>query len=387
MPNLIAAPAQAGPKTHALVIGVSRYRHIGDGEEPTEAGEALQLEQLSSAARSASEIARWLLPGTPSGYRNPEAPLASLRVLLSPSDGEDIAEEIAALLPAEHAATRAAVQDEFLAFKKDAESDRDNVAIVYVAGHGVQLSKRGAVVLLEDVGDEAHPTLLHGAIDMVACHAAMNHTKGARDQFWFVDACRQRPDVARQFETMRGALAPDERIGQVNASPLYLAAGPRESAFARPNETSLFSEALLWAVAGGAARGPDALHDGYHVSVLSLTEALVPRVSQLAQGGGEEQLVEPTGLMRNAVFHRFEGRPRVRVQLGLSPLEPGTVASLLPNAQPPATTFDDWPVDALVDAGLYLLEVVPPAPFERTQQIVNASPPGPFATSVELERK
>ena len=78
--------------THALVIGVSRYR-FADGPESTPEGEAWGIENLSSAARSASEFAAWLV----GEYRNLENPLASLRVLLSPSEGETIHPAIQAL--------------------------------------------------------------------------------------------------------------------------------------------------------------------------------------------------------------------------------------------------------------------------------------------------
>jgi len=91
MPSLIDEDLTQ-PGTHALVIGVSEYLHFGDGADPTPQGEEFQMEQLSAAARSASEFARWLLQD----YRCQRAPLRSLRVLLSPSPGEQTEPEIAA---------------------------------------------------------------------------------------------------------------------------------------------------------------------------------------------------------------------------------------------------------------------------------------------------
>ena len=71
--------------THAFVVGVSHYPFL-DGPEATPLGEQLGMANLSSAARSASEVAAWLL----GEYRCPEAPLASVRLLLSPVDGESL---------------------------------------------------------------------------------------------------------------------------------------------------------------------------------------------------------------------------------------------------------------------------------------------------------
>ena len=117
------------------------------------------LEQLTSAANSASEFAAWVLQE----YRCQRAPLRSLRVLLSPSKGEAVHPAIAALLPNNHAATIANVTAAIGEFKKAADRYSDNLLLVYIAGHGVQLTKTGAIVLLEDF---AGPEQLHALPSM-----------------------------------------------------------------------------------------------------------------------------------------------------------------------------------------------------------------------------
>ena len=72
-----------GPATRALVIGVSAYPYA-DGPEATESGRKSGIGHLSSASRSASEFAAWLM----TEYRQPGKPLVSLRLLVSPIDGE-----------------------------------------------------------------------------------------------------------------------------------------------------------------------------------------------------------------------------------------------------------------------------------------------------------
>ena len=65
----VAAPAV----THAFVVGVSHYPFL-DGPQMTDQGQQLGLANLSSAARSASELVGWLL----NEYRCAEAPLSPL---------------------------------------------------------------------------------------------------------------------------------------------------------------------------------------------------------------------------------------------------------------------------------------------------------------------
>ncbi|QRN83179.1 caspase family protein [Chloroflexota bacterium] len=234
------------PGTHALVIGVSEYLHLVDGKDPTPTGISFGMEQLSAAARSASEFAAWLL----NEYQCDHAPLRSLRVLLSPADGEEINPDIAALLPVDSSATTNNVRIDLGEFRHACDASVDNIAIVYIAGHGVQITKTGAIVLLSDFGDTHFLSQLEGAIDMAGVHAGMNHPNTAKTQFWFVDACRQQPAIAKKFETLSGAITLDEPIGATETSPLFLAAGTGTQAYARVGGVTLFNEALLWALRG-----------------------------------------------------------------------------------------------------------------------------------------
>jgi hypothetical protein len=371
------------PATHALVIGVSAYRHAGDGDEPTPVGQSFEIESLTSAARSASEFAGWLLET----YRNPKAPLSSLHVLLSPSQGEIIDKRVQALLPAKFSAGRSAVEEDLKAFRALCDSSRANVGIVYLAGHGVQLTKHGAVVLLEDFGSSSHLTRLEGAIDAAGCHDGMNHPGTAQTQFWFVDACRQVPKVAQRFESLAGALTLDEPIGQADVSPLFLAASTREPGFGRIGGTSLFWEALQDGLSGAAAQGPVPGCNDWHVSVSTLIPFLESRVKRLAAKEGEDQNVDVTGRVAEAVIHRFQESPLVDLQLDIRPSAAARSAraSLLLNAKKNVLNgHRTWPLKKKLPAGLYLLKVAADAPYHSLQDILNLQPPT-FARSVEVE--
>src|SRR5688500_4570859 len=79
-----AAPPAVG-QLHALVIGVSYYDHLPRPNEfPPLGRETLQLCQVETPATSAYNFAKWLRDK----YRNPAAPLATLRVVMSPSLAE-----------------------------------------------------------------------------------------------------------------------------------------------------------------------------------------------------------------------------------------------------------------------------------------------------------
>jgi hypothetical protein len=312
-------------------------------------------------------------------YCNPDVPLASLRVLLSPAAGESIHPDIAAHLNGPAPATRAAVEAELRQFRDDCRKNPQNAAFVYIAGHGIQLNKRGAVVLLHDFGDPEHVTELQGAVDVVRCHDGMDENGIAQNQIWFCDACRQEPAVARRFERLEGALALSEGLGQVSASPLFLASSARQNAFAETDGTSIFSRALLWALRGGGAAGPDNHCDMWHVGTTQLIQALPQKVKSILADYAEEQNVDVTGRVLEMVAQRFTDPPPVDIVVNLRPedAQPPPIAELLfDGKEPPLNVSMQWPLRYRGPAGLYLLSVLAQPPFGPNKtRILNAAPP------------
>lgn len=369
------------PGTHALVIGVSRYRHLVDGVAPTPTAAEFELEQLTAAARSASEFAAWLLDDV-NGYHKPAAPPRSLRVLLSPQPGELIAPTIAARAADVRAATLANVEEAVEEFVQAANTHRDNVAIVYIAGHGVQISSAGAIVLLEDFGAKPAPTpKLRAALDVAGLHRSMTSNTSARTQFWFVDACRQRPAIARKFDELGLPQTFDMPLGEVDASPLFLASITGKAAYARPNGRTLFYEALMWALDGGAVESPEDGIEAWHVSVTSLTEKLRNRVSALAQAAGAVQSVGLAGLPLNAVFHELRATPQVDLRMELAPPEANLKAraTLQLDDDVVLEAVANWPIEKRVLAGLYRLDVAADPPFVARKTALNIKPPSTTA--------
>lgn len=367
MPSIIDEDLSA-PGVHVLVIGVSKYTHVNDGSDETDSGTSLGIGQLTTAAKSASEFAAWIL----NSYTHPYASLKSMRVLLSPSDDEVINSDIQDLLSTPYEATRENVNIALREFKSACDKYKDNIAIVYVAGHGVQLTKHGATVLLQDVGSKDHLNDLEGAIDVTGVHAGMYHPDTAQKQFWFIDACRQRPEIADKFETMEGALTLSTPRGAAEASIIYLATTTEKQAFAIPGDVSLFYKALSWAlVQKGAAEGADNNSTEWQVTVNSLNNFLPIKVKEYANEYEEEQHVEITGNISNIVFHKYKQIPKSELTLSLNPVTAHSTAigDLSYDASQIIISGNThWPLVKNIKSGIYLAEVqaTSSAPIKRS---------------------
>ncbi|HET6694813.1 MAG TPA: caspase family protein, partial [Pedococcus sp.] len=333
------------------------------------------LANLSSAARSASELTAWLL----NEYRCPEAPLKDVRLLLSPVDGEALNADVLARMGGQPApATRAAVKAEFTAFMEACASPADR-ALVFVVGHGIQLSPRSAIVLLEDFATDSEPDLLFGAMDVIGCHDAMRKFGGADHQAWFSDACRQRPEIVRRFEALEGAFKPGNiGLAEVAASPVFLSSSTRENAFADPQGLTIFTQALLWALRGAAAVGKDETCPVWHVSSSRLSLVLPTRVKALAQAGGADQSVDLTGKPLDVVVQQFDAPPQVDIEVAVNPanLDPLPVAELRLDGNELVAVQPGWPLRLRATAGLYeLVADVGGAAPQRKKKLLNAQPP------------
>ena len=356
MPSLIPEIDNA-PGTHVLVIGVSEYLHFDDGSQPTTNGDLFEMAQLSAAARSASDFAAWIL--NEREFAN--SPLHSLRVLLSPAANETVNPDIAALLTGDFSATTDNVRNELVEFRNICSRHKDNVAIVYVAGHGVQLTSSGSLLLLHDCGSNGHAQLLEGALDMVGVHAAFNHPNTAQTQFWFVDACRQKPDVASNFETLGGALSLDEPLGNAESTALFLAATTGTKAYARIGGVTLFNEALLSGLRGGIAVKPESgVSSHWHISTFGLVKHLRPRVKALADAENAEQSVDSIVRIQDSLLHEYLVTPSVNLSIELDPAaaHAGSEGRLTDgDSLTIAQTTDIWPMAQTVDVGIYKLKI------------------------------
>lgn len=352
------------PGTHALIVGVSSYPYLVQEGEATVFG----MRPLSSAACSAHTVYRWLLENGDRLAR----PLATCRLLLSPSAAEGELDSAAAPATLEEFARAAH------AWRDDASGNRDHVTFFYFAGHGVQRSKEDAVMLLEDF-NRPFAGILQYAVDRHNLYWGMSPSESypeiARTQLYFLDACRDQPEELGELEEAPAAQVFDiELAGQDDRSaPVFLAAVPNARGYALTEGETLFSQALLCCLRSEAAEIDDAGQDGpprWHVTVHSLTKALPAVLDALNREWGGAQYFQPAGHWYERAICSLSGPPEVPVTLELEPLQASTVArvevtdgngGLVHRGGPPLAPH---PFSARWQAGFYRFDLrfEPPSP-------------------------
>ena len=344
-------------KTHALVIGVSRYDELPKPGDP-EQEDTFRLRQLESAALSAAAFARWV----DKEYRQPDAKVASVRLLLSPSPKEK--PKLTAAEKQAKPATAANVADALKAWRQDLESDPANVGIFYGSGHGAIVSPlEGGILLLQDFAADRN-ALLENALNVPRVHAALS--KGPAKQFYFLDACQIRPALLGTRD-LRGAGLPtwDADFGEEReASPIYFSASSDSAAWGDPGKGTLFSEALLDCLRLHAQTSTT--DDHWIVNDSTLGGVLRERVAAVAKARGKRQQAIPGGNVGNVPFHVPTKPPEVEVTVSVTPDDAVRLArcTLTRKEGPKVFSNRKAPVKKVVPAGFYTLDVAikPPTP-------------------------
>ncbi|MEU5664819.1 caspase family protein [Streptomyces longwoodensis] len=242
--TLLVDRGRDGPRIHALVIGVGRYRHLPGGDEPRPGG-VLNLKQITSPPVSALRIADWLV----NNLNHPKASFGTLEMLLSPT--QEVA--LAGGPPMEVAIpNRHAVREAFHEWKGRCDKNKDNVAIFYFAGHGVE--KESQYLLLEDFG-ATEDDLLENTLDIRMAYEGMSRCR-ATSQYFFIDACREIPfGLLKQLAGgSLKVIVPTAEAGNRTNSMLLISTSPGRRAFGKHGQISRFTEALIAALEGSGAR-------------------------------------------------------------------------------------------------------------------------------------
>jgi hypothetical protein len=181
------ADPEPKPGTHIFVVGVSRYRHARDGAAPTPF-ESYGIGQLTTAASSAAKVAAWFR----TRFCNPVAPIASIRLLLSPHATEE--QTIATLwggLPPP--AMKREVATALHLWQRDLNSDRSSIGVLYGVGHGLAADPETPVLLLEDFA--AEPRVFGHSFNVGHAHRALGETAASRQFFLPIYASRRLNDT------------------------------------------------------------------------------------------------------------------------------------------------------------------------------------------------
>jgi Caspase domain len=366
-------PAGDGPQTHALIIGVGKYKHLPGGEGPV-LKKTFGLKQLTTPPLSATALANWMV----SNLNNPAVPLGSVEMVLSPAQrytnpGTGSSIDVAA-------ATIANIQAAFDAWYDRCDSHPDNVAIFYFCGHGI--ARDNHYLLAEDFGaSEKRP--LQRTIDLERTHTGMARC-AARTQILLIDACREVPYQLQGISSDdQGVALIEGRIDSDMArdAPILSATMQGRKAYGPPDSVTNFTRALIRALDGA---GAEQVEDVWRVTYLGVVKAVLDLLSTLIRPGAKkpEQLARSRGEAGDALLHISRIRPLVPVTVFCQPPAGARYADLAvislndPNGRfVRAPTPGEWSLEA--PAGLYQLRAeFPQRPSYRpfTESVV-AWPP------------
>jgi hypothetical protein len=382
--GLIYRSPDPGPGLHVLLVGISAYPFLVDGEQ--EQPDTYGLGQLDSAARTAGDLAAWLLdPPIDLAW-----PIRTIRLVASPSPVE--AARVPVLAQA-MPATLTNLKRALKGWRLDANSGPDGATLFYYAGHGIQRTRGGSTLLLGDFLDPEEPVLTH-AIDFNAIYDGMGEAafdRMARTQLFFVDACRA--DFAG-IQTLANAVPAqvwditeggrDERV-----APVFYGASAGQLAFgsAVPGGISAFGRDIMSCLAGSAAdliRGPDGAR--WTVTIGTLADAIAVLVAEANRAPGRN--------LRSFMIDRWtkidtpivtlRAPPAVACRFTIGPPDALPHATITLDAVPrrsPMTFGPPWgDAVAQAPAGGYIISaaLTPgcPVPFAAlSEQIVALKPP------------
>lgn len=346
------------PATHALVIGVGDYPHLLGGSSPNQCANTEGMSQLSSPPVSARRIAEWLLRD----YHFAEKPLGSLALLLSEGPPKPFAVPGSNAQGLVEVADSANVVKAVTEWERRANTHEDNRTIFYFCGHGTSLGMDMALLLSDFCANPQRP--LTGALDFAQLKNGMRPTR-ASEQIYFVDACRAGTDTLIEAQEsagqipLQGAARPAD-LPDLLAPVFYSTLGGAQ-AYGVPEAPSLFTAALLRALAGAAGDDSSGV---WQIDTTSMKRAIDHFMREPIDAGEQTAVqIPPTSDLVTFELHRFAIPPKAPVYVRCSPTNAIATASLscIRNGrvvgERPADSVDpekpdrDWVVD--VEPGQY----------------------------------
>ncbi|MET0180053.1 MAG: caspase family protein, partial [Novosphingobium sp.] len=288
-------PALGGkPGLHLLLIGVSDYANLPSADDPPGEGLAA-LKQLRSSALSALALLRKIEEIDAAGRL--VRPLATVRLLHSPSADElALKPELATIGGAP--ALWDDIANALSAWRDDVATHRDNQAMFYFCGHGVRRSLEESILLTADFLRPGRPKLSK-AFRLSNIRNGMcpgpSFPEIGRDQFFFIDACREKPDALDTLDTTETPKIFDAELGGLDdrRAPVFFATMTGGLAAGLPAQPTFFADALIWSLDNGSF-GPTRL-DG-HGTVWTMTAPSL-KVGIEASSALLDSRVELTGLV------------------------------------------------------------------------------------------
>ena len=317
------------PGLHAFVIGISQYPYLPSQNEPPRRAQ-FGLRSVDGPALSAWRLARMLK--SPPANASWVQPLRTLRVLLLPSaaDAEDPVAKAAKfddwVGPVPDLAT---VRQVATAWQADCERSDREAALFYFAGHGLRLD--ADCLVLAGFGkdaDEANPSL-SGCCPLDKFMQGMFARPGqamAREQFWFVDACRTQinPELLGQVILPERLLSIRLGDGQDLRQFGVQATGQGIAALSLPGQAgTAFGSALLNGLTGAVGKsvpwplGVPEARAAWPVNIPDLLEAIKSQLGANPVTKGQRPGLLGAGGNGPLILHMEP--PSIPIRLDVSP--------------------------------------------------------------------
>jgi len=348
---------KGAPGLHAFIAGVSAYSHFPNGDGKL-AANSFGLDQLTTTASAAWDFYRWLLQRAD----KLPCPLATVRVLLSPSEAELATKpDMRPAMPC----TRQEFAMNIRRWRTDALVDTSGFTLFYFAGHGVQRSPGDSLILMQDFANPDEGLMTRAAqIDDIWYGMAPGtgiSDETPRSQLYIVDACRDKPTGFPSKMTVLNVWDDDLPAGVDNRSAPIFAPVSGASAFERAGKETFFTRAIMKCLegAGGVALDqPGGTPPRWAVTLFSLSEALFSlsealayETDELKRNEGIELNWTCRGQLRNMPLHYLDGPPSVDVSVEVTPVEAVPVVRLrVLDEATTAVVYDRQPVRPHPDA-------------------------------------
>jgi len=372
-------PLGQAARTHALIIGVSHYRHLpgGSGTPNPE----FDLEQPTCSSIAAVAFARWVIDE----MNNPRAPLGSVELLTSPSTDFFVSPTLK-----RHTldATMVNVEAAFERWMVRANSNPNNVALFYFCGHG--LMRADLNLLLSDFAAKSLKPF-DTAVNITKTYEGMARC-AARTQCYFLDCCQQATWIMSQQTYEPGKALADPKFGVYHTgdAPKFLATAPSLPAFGVRNGMTVFTTVLLDCLRRrGTRRRADSK---WVVTTAALSEALGAAIpTELPVLGGLQ--IHPTDGYHNGKsgLHELSCAPEIEVSLQCEPHAANALANFHMHASmPPHKPAYDYPVAGpwhfRASANHYLAAAsFPEGQYDKAEFEVWVLPPGPMSQILEIK--
>lgn len=292
---------------HALIVAVGEYPYLGGGSADEKFQGLPGVGQLSSPPVSARCVLDWLR----TDYTPYESSLATVEVLCSGEQeflddgGTPIAVERARLPNLRAAVAR---------WHERGNVSEDDTLLFLFCGHGVA---SGAItsLLLEEFGDNPLDPFSTGAVAADEFMTGMRACKALR-QLYLMDACRYSPaDYFAEFgestgvPLVRGAM--HTNLGRSRQVCIW-ASKLGKSAYGRPGQSTIFTDAWLASMRGASARQDEAT-DSWVVQGTALAEGINAFIKR--SQAADRQFATPGIMTEGFAVHVLAGLPVVPVNV------------------------------------------------------------------------